>query len=136
MFSSHAPFTTNKLQVSISKPKLRAWGDLLQGRQSSGRWGSEILGVQPLLLVGQAGGRGGCSGQEPLPQSCHLLEPAGGGGEAEPGLAGARGREASRAAGRPEKWVQPGAGTMPLQDDTLREVWASDRSGKPPPHPT
>ena len=23
---------------------------------------------------------------------------------------------------------------MPLQDDTLREVWASDRSGSAPPH--
>ena len=80
------------------------------------------------------GGGGGYSGQKPLPQSCHPREPVGGGGEAEPGLAGAGGREASRAAGWPEKWVQPGAGTMPLQDDTLREVWASERSGKPPLH--
>ncbi|KAB0391564.1 hypothetical protein E2I00_000672, partial [Balaenoptera physalus] len=48
-----------------------------------------------------------------------------GGGEAEPGLAGARG-EASKAAGWPEQGLWIGAGTMPLQDDTLREVWASD----------
>ena len=75
------------------------------------------------------------SGQEHLPQCCHPLEPAGGGGEAEPGLAGARG-EASKAAGWPEQGLWIGAGTMPLQDDTLREVWASDRSGKPSPHPT
>ena len=43
MFSSHAPFTTTKLQISISKSKLRAWGDLVQGHQPSGCWGSEIL---------------------------------------------------------------------------------------------
>lgn len=31
MFSSHAPLTTTTLQISISKSKLRVWGDLLQG---------------------------------------------------------------------------------------------------------
>lgn len=60
----------------------------------------------------------------------HLLEQAGSGGEVEPGLAGV-GSEAPRAAGWPQKQVWIGECNMPLQDDTLREVWASDRSGRP-----
>ena len=90
-----------------------------------GCWGSENQRVQPLPSQGVG------SGQKHLPQCCHHLEPAGGGGVDEPGLSvEVGGREASRAAGWPER-VRGGEGTMPLQDDTLREVGASDRAGSP-----